>query len=206
MHSYVTYRIKNGLRLRANFCHTRKCMVFSPRPRALLGLSVICSLLQAQTPAPPKREYFRYEAEWRLIRAGTAEISWNESRQADLKLFTSGLVAQLYRLEDSYKATYDPGLCIVSSLMDAQEGKRHRDTRVTYDRANKRSNYVERDVQQDKVVNRKELDIPACVHDVLGALHKLREQRLQPGQNWEVPSATARRSFRPASSARKRKL
>lgn len=162
-------------------------MVFSLRLRPLVGLVAIASLVHAQSPEPPRREVLRFEAEWRLIRAGTVEVAWTDLRQADLKVFTSGVVGRLYRVENSYKANYDPGFCIVNSVMDAQEGKRHRDTRVTFDRAAKRASYLERDVHQEKIVAQKELDIPACVHDVLGALRLLRSQNLKPGQNWQVP-------------------
>jgi hypothetical protein len=162
-------------------------MLFSPRLRPLVGLMVLSCLMEAQSPEPPKREVLRFEAEWRLIRAGTVEVAWTDLRQAELKIFTTGVVGRLYRVEDSYKANYDPGLCVVNSVMDAQEGKRHRDTRITFDRAAKRGSYLERDVTLDKVVAQKELDIPACVHDVLGALRLLRSQNLKPGQNWQLP-------------------
>jgi hypothetical protein len=162
-------------------------MVLPPRLRALLGLFTLGTLLSAQTAPPPAREVLTYEAEWRLIRAGTAEVTWTGDSQAELKIVTAGLVDRLYRIEDNLKSQYAPGFCITGSVMDAQEGKRHRDIKVTYDRTKKRASYLERDVLADKVTAQKEIDIPACVHDVLGALHVLRTKRVEPGQSITFP-------------------
>jgi len=50
-----------------------------------------------------------------------------------------------------------------------KRGKRHRQTTVTYDRNQNRATWVEHDVlDNNKVLRRAQVDIPHCVHDVLG--------------------------------------
>ena len=57
----------------------------------------------------PRGETLTYGVEWRLIRAGTAKLSWNaaagDSRQVNLELRSAGMVNTLYRVSDSYVAT-----------------------------------------------------------------------------------------------------
>jgi hypothetical protein len=55
-----------------------------------------------------------------------------------LRLESAGLVSKLYRVEDVYNVSYDPGLCATSLHLEALEGRRKRDTRVTFDRARTR--------------------------------------------------------------------
>jgi len=152
-----------------------------------MGLTLLWVPTQAQAPTAPQREYLQYEIEWRLIRAGTAQVTWSGASQANLKLFSTGLVATLIKIEDVYTSNYEAGYCAMDSLMDAQEGRRHRETKVSFDRSRKKAFYLERDVLKNAVVSQKEIEIPPCVHDPLGALEKLRRHRLEVGQSWELP-------------------
>jgi hypothetical protein len=160
-----------------------------PRWAPILGLLPLgASSGAAQDAVPRQPEFFQYEAEWRLIRAGTAEYRVDPQRLATgLKLFSTGLVARLIKIEDVYAASHAAGWCTLSAQMDTHEGRRRRESRVVFDREKKRSSYVERDLVKNAVVNEKELDIPACVHDVLGALEWLRARRLEPGQTADIP-------------------
>jgi hypothetical protein len=64
----------------------------------------------------------------------------------------------------------------------AEEGKRRRDTEITF--ANGKANYSERDrLKNNAVVLAKETPIPACVHDYIGGLQRLRMQRPELGQS-----------------------
>jgi hypothetical protein len=138
----------------------------------------------AQTPAS---ESFFYGAAWRFLRAGEVELKWTGGRQSDLSLRTVGLVSTLVKVNDRYTASFDPGYCALTLFLDSQEGRRHRQTRVTYDRETKRVSYLEQDVTHNKVLLAKEMDIPSCVHEVTGALQKLREAKPEPGTTTELP-------------------
>ena len=52
---------------------------------------------------------------------------------------------------------------------------------------------------KNAVLDSKEIDIPACVHDVVGALYHLRTLRMDPGESVTCRSATARRASTRAS-------
>jgi hypothetical protein len=146
------------------------------------------ALMPAAAQEPPQRsERLFYNAEWRFVKAGEIELAWNGSSGAALKLRTVGFVGHLYRVDNSYKAQFDPGHCILSSLLEAREGRRHKETRVTFDRQALRASYHEREVNKDAPVAVKEIDIPACVHDVLGALEQLRLKRPEPGAALAFP-------------------
>ena len=152
-----------------------------------MGLLLLWVPTNAQAPPAPQREFMQYEVEWRLIRAGTAQLTWSGAAQAKLRLFSTGLVSTLMKIEDVYNSNYDPDYCAISSLMNAHEGRRLRETKVTFDRESKKASFLEKDLQKNSIVTQKEIEIPACVHDPLGALEKLRRHRLEVGQSWELP-------------------
>lgn len=146
-----------------------------------------CWTLPAQTLlSAPSTERLTYDIEWRLIHAGTAVIDAQKT-SARLKLESAGMVAGLFKVNDAYGVTYDEPFCATSSTLDAQEGKRHRETRVVYDRSKNRADYVERDLIKNAVLHSYDVAIPNCVHDTLGALISLRGLSLKPGQTIQLP-------------------
>ncbi|HYZ85147.1 MAG TPA: DUF3108 domain-containing protein [Bryobacteraceae bacterium] len=135
-------------------------------------------------------ETLQYGVEWRLVRAGTAKLSFTphgEGLVGDLHLESQGLVSRLYKIDDTYRVNLDSALCGTSSVLKANEGKRKRETRVTYDGARKKATYLERDLVKNAVVLTKEIEIPGCVHDFVAGLQKIRGLRLEPGQAVDVP-------------------
>jgi Protein of unknown function (DUF3108) len=141
----------------------------------------------------PSTERLTYDIEWRMIHAGTAVVDAQKTT-ARLKLDSAGLVSGLFKVDDSYGVTYDEPFCATSSTLDAQEGKRHHETRVTFDRSHNRADAVERDVIKNAVLHTYEVATPNCVHDVLGALISLRGLKLNPGQSATMPVSDGHRS------------
>jgi|WetSurMetagenome_2_1015567.scaffolds.fasta_scaffold326137_2 hypothetical protein len=137
-------------------------------------------------PAGPTENLF-YSAEWRFVRAGEAQVSWMGERQVAMSLKTVGLVNTLFKVSDEYRATYDPGLCATSISFDSHEGRRNREIRVTFDRTRRRASFVEKDLNNNTVVLTKELDVPFCLQDVLGGLHRLRQMHPAVGTTVEFP-------------------
>jgi hypothetical protein len=139
---------------------------------------------------PAARQTLQYGVEWRLIRAGLARLTWSPQpegmQQADLHLESAGLVSKLYRVNDDYRAMLDKNLCASSVILNAEEGKRRRETKVSFDGSGKVS-YVERDLIKNTVALTKELQTPPCVHEYMGGLRKLRTLGLEPGQSTTVP-------------------
>lgn len=165
----------------------------------MLGL-VLAPALNAQVPA---QESLKFDAEWRLIRAGGVQLNLSGA-QAVMRLTTEGLVSSLYKVNDTYRANYSPGRCLSDSFLEAHEGRRNRETKITVDRAAKKAAYLERDVLKDAVVSTREVEVPACVHDVVGALHILREMKLEPGQKTGIPVTDGKKSIMARVEAQER--
>ncbi len=143
-------------------------------------------LAQHAAPTPP--ETLSYGVEWRFVRAGEVQLKWAEgSHQLDMTMKSVGLVATLFTVNDVYRAIFDPGLCVTSLTWDVHEGRRNREVKATFDRTKKRSSFLEKDLNNNTVALAKEIDVPACVHDVTGGLHKLRQLRPAPGSTVELP-------------------
>jgi len=144
-------------------------------------------------PALPPAEKLTFDVEWRLIHAGTVFIE-SEKTHTAMKLESAGLVSSLFKVSDTYNVDYDEPFCAARSLMDSQEGKRHHESKITFDRIKNRASYLERDVLRDVVLHSDEVDIPNCVYEVMGAFLRLRSQPIEPGQFTQLPMSDGRRS------------
>ncbi|HKD05200.1 MAG TPA: DUF3108 domain-containing protein [Bryobacteraceae bacterium] len=169
--------------------------------RAVLTFVLAAGMLTAQDlprpaaaspPGVPPHEKLEYAIEWRLIPAGTASLTWaglsNAGAGGELRLHleSAGLVSRLFRVEDDYTASLGPNYCVQNYFLSAHEGNRSRDTRVVYDAQTRKASYIEKDLIKNSVINH-EVDIPACVHDVVGGLLVLRNLRLEPGKTAQIP-------------------
>jgi hypothetical protein len=170
-------------------------------PQSVLLADGISSKAFEGLQAPfPSAEKLSYDIEWRLIYAGSAELSL-EPKPGDpgkwdsqLHLSSGGLVSKLYKLDDTYNADMDHGFCTELTQLDSVEGKRHRDTKVVYDHTRRKASYVERDLNKNTVVKTSEVDIPACALDVAAGLYKLRVDKLEPGQSMQAPMSDGKKS------------
>lgn len=151
-------------------------------------------------PEPPKAPASEagshklvYGIEWRLIRAGQATIE-AKNDWAQLRLESAGLFSKLYKVADLYTVNYDGGLCATKSVMDASEGRRRRETLVTFDRNLNHAYYSERDLAKDAVIRTADVVTPSCVHDVMGGLLRLTQVTIEPGQTIELPVSDGRKS------------
>jgi hypothetical protein len=127
-----------------------------------------------------------YDVEWRLIHAGTVVIEAQKSG-AQMRLVSEGMVSALIKIQDVYQVDWDDRFCASAATMDSQEGKRHRDTRITYDGAAGQATYLERDVVKNKTLQTHEVHIPDCVHEVVGAFLKLRGMSVPLGKSVQIP-------------------
>jgi hypothetical protein len=134
-----------------------------------------------------------YDVEWRLIHAGTVVIATDKSH-ASLELESAGMVSTLYKIHDVYRVDYDDPVCATSAVMDSQEHGRHHEIKITYDRADNRATYLERDVIKNTVLHSDEIAIPNCVQEVVGAFMKLRAMTVEPGQSAQIPMSDGRKS------------
>src|SRR5690242_11628443 len=103
---------------------------------AACSLAPAQSSLASRTPSdtlPTGGEKFNYSVEWKLIHAGTVSLEV-QKEDASVRLVSAGIVSSLFKIDDVYHVNYREPYCAESSVMDAAEGKRHHETRVTYDR------------------------------------------------------------------------
>ena len=160
----------------------------------------------------PASETLHYRVEWRLITAGKAQLSWSGGADGDggwrakLHLESTGLVSKLFKVNDDYSSVLQSDLCAVSSHMISHEGRRHRESRVTFDVESGKASFVEKDLAKDVVLNTKEIDIPSCVHDVVGGLYYLRTLRLEPGQTAQIPVSNGKKSVSARVEAQQREV
>jgi Protein of unknown function (DUF3108) len=156
---------------------------------------------QESTPGAdviPSNEVLQYGIEWRLVPAGTAKLTWTalprpatsagptSSGEVRLHMESAGLVSRLFHVDDDYTAAEGQNLCAQNSFLTAHEGSRNRETRVNYNSQTRKADYLEKDLNKNSTTTH-EVDIPACVHDVVGGLMVLRTLSLEPGNTAQIP-------------------
>jgi hypothetical protein len=140
------------------------------------------------------KETLQYGVEWRLIRAGQARISFdpvsvNSQPVYDVRLHleSAGMVSKLYKVDDNYMARSSGQLCADNIVLNAEEGKRKRETKISIDRAQGKLHYLERDLLTNTTVAARDLEVPACVHEIISGLYRARMLKLEPGQSATIP-------------------
>ena len=153
------------------------------------------------------KEVLSYGVEWRLIRAGTARVEWNRGAgvrsQINVHVESVGLVSKLFRVDDNFSSNYEDSFCAVGSSFRAIEGFRKRETRINYNRSTGRADYTEHDLVKNSTTQR-HIQIPSCVHDVLGGLYNLRTLPVEPGQSVVLPISDGKKSISARVDARER--
>jgi hypothetical protein len=180
-------------------------------PRLLVLLLVCIPSALPQSASLPSKETLVYNVEWRLVTAGKATVQWisvpqreRPGWQVNLHLESVGLVSKLFTVEDDYSANLNQALCAQSTLMASREGSRHHETKVTFDAETRKASYLERDLAKNTVLGSQEVDIPECVHDVIGGVYFLRTLNLEPGQSVEVPVSDGKKSVMAKVEAQQR--
>ncbi len=173
------------------------------RNRLALPVCLMVPLLGAPYQQPghaPGRESLEYEIEWRLVPAGRAKMtmtgasgSGDSSRQMKVHLESTGLVSRLFHVSDDYTANSVENYCTDDTNMIAKEGSRERETKVVFDRRNRKASYREHDLTKNTNVTA-ETAIPPCVRDVVSGLYHLRTLALEPGKSVEVPVSDGKKS------------
>ena len=177
----------------------------------MLLLPFVGPLVAAAPTTLPAKESLEYTVEWRLVTAGKAHLMWTATPhhsapgwQADLHLESTGLVSKLFKVNNDYISSLESDLCASASYLKAEEGKRRKETRVTFNRDAHKAEYQETDLDKIAVVHAQEIEIPACVHDVLGGLYALRTMDLQPGQSTQVAISDGKKSVMARVEAQQR--
>ena len=144
--------------------------------------------------SPPSRfpfaETLTYRVEWRLVTAGNVKLKLSQAQsggwQFAMDIGSAGVVTRLYRVLDDYRVSTNPRFCAVNSNFDAQEGKRHKLERMSFDPSRRKVDYEERDLLKN-TDEKKTLDVPPCTYEIAGALAALRAMDLPPGKSIQLP-------------------
>jgi hypothetical protein len=167
--------------------------------KALVALSLVPMVSPSLGSSLPEHEILQYNIEWRLISAGKATLDYrsengaSDGSRVNLRLESIGLVSKLFRVEDDYTALLNSSLCAQNVHSVSHEGVRHRETRITFG-AKGKADYLERDLSRNSVLLAKQIDTPACVHDVIGGLYFLRTLNLEPGDSTMVPVSDGKKA------------
>ncbi len=167
----------------------------------LLPLLVCATLAFPQSNPLPAKETFHYGIDWRLFTAGKARVEVNTTAQPrpgyqiNLHLESAGIVSKLFKVEDDISANLNSAYCTQSLQMTTREGSRLRETKVTFDGEARKASYLERDrARNNAIVHSEEIEIPSCVHDVIGGLFFIRTLNLEPGQSTQLPVSDGKKS------------
>jgi hypothetical protein len=179
------------------------------RSLPLLAILAVCSLAHAQTASLPAKEILHYVVEWRLITAGRARLEWNavtgpRGWETKLHVESVGLVSKLFKVEDDYTAQLNPALCVQSAVSSTREGVRQRETKINFDGSARKATYYERDRARNTTVLSQEIEIPSCVHDVIGGLHFLRTLNIELGQAVQIPVSDGKKVVQARIEAQQR--
>jgi hypothetical protein len=163
-----------------------------------------------QNDGLPSSETLSYNIEWRLITAGKGKIQWNAAPrpgsgwEVSLHLESVGMVSKLFKVDDTYSAIISGSLCAESAQSTIHEGSRFRETRIAFDYEKKKATYLERDRARNTTVAAHEVDIPPCVHDVIGGLYYIRTLNIEPEHNVLVPVTDGKKSVMAKVEAQQR--
>jgi hypothetical protein len=180
------------------------------RFKPLLLLLLASSFARPQGGIVPAKEILEYKVEWRLITAGRARLEFNAGEtpsapsRVNMHVESVGLVSKLFKVEDDYAARMNQNFCAESVEISSLEGSRQRETRIRYDSEAKKANYLERDRLKNSVILSQEIDVPPCVHDVVGGLYFIRTLNLEPGQSTQVPVSDGKKSVMARIEAQQR--
>lgn len=138
----------------------------------------------------PFPEKLSYRIEWRFITAGNVTVQLSRIDGADwqlnLDVQSAGLVTRLYKVDDKYKVVTDQKFCGVQSNLDAEEGKRHKLTSLSFDLPHNKVEYDDRDLLKN-TSDKRWLDVPPCTREIAGALSSLRLMDVPPGKSATLP-------------------
>ncbi|MGO8791480.1 MAG: DUF3108 domain-containing protein [Terriglobia bacterium] len=161
-------------------------------------LLITVSIGLAQTPPEPftPGEKLTYDVMWAIFRAGevTATLGTTGEGKHDAYEVTAtarseGFVPLLFYVDNVFRATSSSQtLCSEGIVKKVNEGRRHKDTRITFDYGRKLAVLNERDLNQPNDPPKlAESEIPPCVEDVVTAFYYLRRQHLEIGHTIELP-------------------
>jgi hypothetical protein len=160
----------------------------------------------AQTPStlPPPQSGFdfphaqtlTYEADWRLLPAGTITMHLETSgnlQHVTVTAATLGSISLLYRVNDRFESVFDRTTgCSQTLTKQTEEGRRRVNTDIRFDYAQRKQLLSEKNLVKGSA-KQASGSLNACATDILSAIFYIASQSLNPGQTFYFPLADALR-------------
>ena len=142
-------------------------------------------------------EKLSYDVYWKIFDAGTATMQlvdrvWfqnEEMYKVNAVVRSTGVVSTLFKVVDVFESFFHTKeLCSYRIMKDILEGRRHRNTIVTFDRRSLMARMEDKDLTKpDSAIKRVESSVPGCVQDVISALYVVRTKNLKVGEQLHFP-------------------
>jgi len=166
----------------------------------------------AQKPSPTTNaapfevgERFTYNVSWKVFDAGIATMTLAEKTsfqneeiyRINATVYSTGIVSALFKVVDVFESFFQArDLCSRRITKRIQEGRRHRETVVTFDAKARRAQMEDRDLNlPDLPAKRTESPVPSCVQDVISALYVIRTRTLRVGELVQFPINDGGRTY-----------
>jgi uncharacterized protein DUF3108 len=166
----------------------------------------------AQKPSPTTNaapfevgERFTYNVSWKVFDAGIATMTLaekmsfqnEETYRINATVYSTGIVSALFKVVDVFESFFQArDLCSRRITKRIQEGRRHRETVVTFDAKARRAQMEDRDLNlPDLPAKRTESPVPSCVQDVISALYVIRTRTLRVGELVQFPINDGGRTY-----------
>ena len=150
-------------------------------------------------------ERFTYNVSWKVFDAGIATMTLAEKTsfqnedtyRINATVYSTGIVSALFKVVDVFESFFHTkDLCSRRITTKIQEGRRHRETVVTFDAKARRAQMEDRDLNlPDLPPKRTESPVPACVQDVISALYVIRTKTLRVGELVQFPINDGGRTY-----------
>jgi len=139
----------------------------------------------------PDGQTLVYEAEWRLLSAGTARLTMDVAgaqQRVSATADSRGVVSLLYPVHDRFQATFDrASLCSQAISKHTEEGFHKRETLINFNYSRRVSVLDETNLKNGQRKHA-ENEIPGCVTDVVSGIFYLAAQSLGPNATYMFPT------------------
>lgn len=150
-------------------------------------------------------ERFTYNVSWKVFDAGIATMTLaektsfqnQETYRINATVYSTGIVSALFKVVDVFESFFQArDLCSLRITKKIQEGRRHRETVVTFDAKARQARMEDRDLNRpDLPPKRTESPLPSCVQDVISALYVIRTKTLRVGELVQFPINDGGRTY-----------
>lgn len=170
---------------------------FDIEPTSRTSLSALRAAVPAARVPFEVGETFTYNVSWKIFDAGVATMTLAEKlnyQNEDVYKITAtarstGIVATVFRVLDIFESYLQvKELCSRRISKTIQEGRRKRETLLSFDRKKRQARLEDKDLSRPGLpVRRFEASIPYCVQDVITSLYIIRTKPLKVGETLNFP-------------------